>query len=235
MINKELLSLYFPGNEGNEVIPNCSVYTQRIAHCGPVTIDNYPHSFDHTFMGSQFITELSTVYHSHRCFALQSPIELKGFLELDRFGSKCVPSKHVRSIVIGVSLDSFNLNSRSSRAWSSPKYKVPMRSHYLKALQALSELKSVRNKRGSKITIRADCKTKDAGPKFEEALVPYVYDLKDSGWIVHVESAESGYHAYTWSGAAYLFNYDITRAEWETKIRTSSAFVCNISGHLDPS
>ncbi|KAH6335155.1 hypothetical protein HBI37_153330 [Parastagonospora nodorum] len=72
------------------------------------------------------------------------------------------------------------------------------------------------------MTLFIGCETTDAGRKFEEVLVPLVYELNETGWNVKVVSARFSQTITSWYRVAYNFRYDITRAEWETKIRTTA-------------
>jgi hypothetical protein len=186
MIYKELLDLQNSSRDHEESNrqfqrPPISPYQGPIAdHNLLLSIEDYPHYFDKKFMGIAFVTELSQVFHSERKFVLQHPGEIEGFLSRDRFGTDCKPYQHVRSIFIEVSLKLFNVRTGKCRAWSSPKFDIPLKQHFLAALRGLENLKRLQIAAPS-ITLRIDCREHGAGPKFAEILVPLVYELKSKG------------------------------------------------------
>jgi hypothetical protein len=60
------------------------------------TIYDYPHYSEQIFMGSEFATCLSHVFHARRDFESSHPVELTGFSSRDRFGTSCIPYQVVR-------------------------------------------------------------------------------------------------------------------------------------------
>lgn len=76
-------------------------------------IRGYPHWFDIGFMGTQFVAELSAQFLYNTKFTVQHPMELKDFLNIDRFGTLCKPHDHVRFLEVDVTLDLYNSRSGS--------------------------------------------------------------------------------------------------------------------------
>jgi hypothetical protein len=229
MIYKELLDLRNPtmnheSNRQNKCVPlESTLHGFNPYHNLLLSVKDYPHYFDKTFMGTDFVTELSQVFHSESRFILQHPGELEGFLSQDRFDTDCQPYKHIRYITVEVSLELLNVKTGNCRSWSSPKFATPLKQHFQAALRGLDRLKRLQ-KAAPIIRLRIDCRKHDAGPKFAEVLAPLVYELKSKGCIIDIEG-RYGHGMPNDQSTATDFNYDIPKKDWDAKIKTNSAFV----------
>lgn len=199
---------------------------------------DYPRYFQSNYMGPDFVTELFKQFHKDKHFSLQHPGELEGFLSRDRFRTTCVPDELVRFISIDLSLTLFNVRTGNCRDWSSPKFDIPLRQHFVAALGGLELLNTLvkKNKSGTQrsLVLRVDCATPNHGAKFAEVLGPLVYDLKEQGWHIKTEgrfdklSMPTSHVRHADRDAqltASDFNYSLSRAEWTQKTRNNSAFV----------
>jgi hypothetical protein len=185
---------------------------------------DYPHFFKKTFMGTEFVTELSEIFHEQKVFAIRHPLELSGFLMQDRFSSHCIPSQHIRVIKVDVSLQGYSVELGQFRKWSSPKFDKPLRQHYLVAIAGLEALKSIKNKNSVKIILRIECLWKNDLQKFAQVMVPIVYHLKEAGRIVELEAIDEKGVAVA-KKVLDAFDYDAPRKVWNKEIREHSAFV----------
>jgi hypothetical protein len=189
---------------------------------------DFHHYFDKKYMGTEFVTELSKIFHSEKKFVLRHPGELEGLLSYDRFDSDCKPYEHIRFITVDVSLNLYSISTGKTRDWSSPKFRTPLKQHFLVAVKGLYNLRRLQ-KAAPILLLRIDCREHNAGPKFAEVLVPLVYELKNKGWVVKVQGKYASKQSdEKWT--ALDFNYDIVKKEWDKKIKTDSAFVS--SDHL---
>ncbi|KAF1912065.1 hypothetical protein BDU57DRAFT_564706 [Ampelomyces quisqualis] len=174
MVYKKLMSLHNP-NENQEVThrhvdehhPSALDTTRRFQ------ITGYPHWFDLSFMGTQFLTELSAKFYFDKKFTLKHPKELHDFLYTDRFGTSG-----------------------------------------LELLKVLAE-----NGFHPTIILRVDCFQNNHGAKFAEVLGNLVYDLKQTGCVLHIEDK------YRHRKNAFQFDYSMTKKIWKKAIRENSAFV----------
>jgi len=191
-----------------------------------LAIEDYPHYFHLTYMGTTFATGLSAVFHSVARFSIKHQEDLSGLLSKERFGTTIVPSEHIRLITINVSLEGFNISTGVTRPWATPHYEVPLKQHFMKAVEHLKIMRTVPCKRGSKLCLRVDCRQYEPSRKFAELLFPLVHDLKDKGWLVQVQGY--GYKPEHKQRVIQDFEYQISRDEWKSRARSDSAFVRNM-------
>jgi hypothetical protein len=186
------------------------------------TIRDYPHYFNTAFVGVEFATELIAIFYQTMTFLLNHQADVAAFLSADLFGTKIVPSEHVTSLRIHVSLNRFNQATGVTGGWSSPKFAFPIKRHYLEALKAMQSLKVVVPKRRAILILDLSYLAPRWTHRMVEILVPFVYDMKEKGWTVKVDNSR---HIKNKKHVASCVSYDMTRAEWEEKIKNNSCFV----------
>lgn len=177
MIFRELVKFHIPNEQAEQRERR---FLNEYDHNLLLSVKNYPSWFDVGYMGLDFATDLSRYYHFKKVFHLQHPDEVEAFLNKDRFNTACVPSDHVDSLIIDLSLGFLSSQTGHCRKWVSPKFETPLQHHYTAALRGFKALKEldINKKNMHNLLIRVDCQKPNNDPKFAEILVPLVYVLK---------------------------------------------------------
>jgi hypothetical protein len=201
--------------------------TQRFVTVYPrVTVEDYPHYLDRAFMGLEFASGLSEVFHAEKKFEVPGLPDLNDLLSKDRFETNCIPSVHIKYLDIDISLSPLIMTTGEYRGWRSSKYDHPIKFHFEKVARALEILRSLRYRHGAKLSLVIDCDRFDnAERKFAEVLYPLVYDLKHLGWTVEIYARSNRWCGRWFARRPATFDYSIPRDAWDEIARNDSAFV----------
>jgi hypothetical protein len=136
-------------------------------------------------MGIDFVTELAKSYHSHAGFYITHQSYLARFPREDPFGNMCIPTDHMRYVLVRMDPGAFDQGTGRVSSVCEPYSKS--RSIYTGEVAKFEILKNNRLQKGSRLRIRVISNSLQEARMFEEALVPLVYSLKRKGWYVECQ------------------------------------------------
>jgi hypothetical protein len=176
-----------------------------------------------SFVGIQFATEIGQAFYEKTRFALENVKDLSYIL---RYGplKKCPvrpPSDFIRRLDINLSFG--DLVSIGSYAKRRIREEGLHRDTYEYQMWGISDCRMIEYAKSLELRIFIDSLSPRTTDKWEEALVPIVYDLKSKGVQVYVGCVDG---CSIWREP--IVDYDKPLSEWEEKIRTNSVFVSNL-------
>jgi len=177
-----------------------------------------PYHLDMGSMGIQFANEISEIFYEKAFWSLEDSDCLSSFLRYGPLQRSPIRHPHelIRKLEINLSIAPYEQDPAKAN-WMREKF--ASKRDYEHQASLVSDCHMIKHLDGLDLQIKVHAFQEDCAEKFEEALVPVVYELKAKGAKVTVTCP--GYL----EGSVPSFDYDKPLAAWEEKIRTDSVFV----------
>jgi hypothetical protein len=171
------------------------------------------------FAGNDFAAEIHHTFYQKFRLVVKHHYDLESTLRNGLFvrNPSSRPGDSIRRLEVWLSFKNHNFSSSYGEHEDRERGRFQYDFH--DEVQDLREISSIKQLNGFELCISVRCVLAETALKYREALVPFMYDLKEKGAIVAV-TRPVGY-----DGGPDDYDYDIPRAEWDERIHTSSVFV----------
>jgi hypothetical protein len=152
---------------------------------GPVHLWNgdadIPHFLNKRYFVQQFVTEVSQELYRRVVFQVEQSSDLGRFLERDVFNTAFIPKHHLHRLEVVLSVP-----KREEAGGYIPVLEDDLtKAQCVEIVKLLSTLLMVKHQRGFDLRIIVKCYEDTSAAKFQEAIVPVLYQLKAAGcWLL---------------------------------------------------
>jgi hypothetical protein len=187
-----------------------------------------PHYFDRDYIGTQFMIEIYDTFYTRAKFSVSHSYDVEMLLGNGVFCSHPASARFrfIRSLSITIYFE-VHPNEQAYKANNCYEYRsgrgeLRARKHeFEERVEQLSLLRRIEHAENFHLELTFYTYHAQTLPKYQEAFLPLIYDLKAMGMKIAVCYIQEGS-----SGCIdFMCKYDGPRAEWEKQIESNSAFV----------